>query len=65
MQSQPLSQSPLKVQSDRPLLPADQSSERRRDVPLVRPKISQQPAHEARIVGFAEDLFFVERHIRT
>jgi hypothetical protein len=30
----------------------------------VRPQVGQQAAHEPRVVGFAEDFFFVERHIQ-
>ncbi len=37
-----------------------------RHVPFVRPHVSQKPAHQARIVRFAEDLFFVQvAHARS
>src|SRR5688572_32566931 len=41
MQSQNLSQSPLKVQSDRPLLPADQSSERYLLITFQAPELAR------------------------
>ena len=41
---------------------ADERQERTGDVPLVRTQVRQQAAHQPRIVGLAEDFFFVERH---
>ena len=40
----------------------DDRRERNRDVHGVRPQVAQQPAHQPGIVGFAEDLFFVDGH---
>ena len=39
---------------------ADQRQERADDVPLVRAQVRQQAAHQPRVVGLAEDFFFVE-----
>ena len=41
---------------------ADERQERTGDVPLVRTQVRQQAAHQPRVVGLAEDFFFVERH---
>ena len=41
---------------------ADQRQQRTGHVPLVRTQVPQQAAHEPRVVGLAEDFFFVERH---
>jgi Ca-activated chloride channel family protein len=41
MQSQPLSPAPLKIQSDRPLLPADQSSERYLLITFQTPELAR------------------------
>ena len=40
----------------------DDRGERQRHLRLVRPQVLQQPAHQACVVGLAEDFFVVERH---
>ena len=41
---------------------ADQREQRTGHVPLMGTEVPQKAPHEARVVGLAEDVFFVERH---
>ena len=41
---------------------ADQREQRTGHVPLVGTEVRQKATHESRVVGLAEDVFFVERH---
>ena len=40
----------------------DDRAERHADLPPVRPQVLQQPPHQPRVVGFAEDFVVVDGH---